>query len=196
MFGMEGNLDMIKEKVTSKVKSKIKSKAKVKAKIKANEVLERTILKVKNPVYLDFKYNLREAYNKYHKIKDLILNGGIVIVYSNNNMVYGLLKHNINFDHISYDQLYDYGKSSLTSLNKELYILTTLSNMPNRDDLSLIAENNDYLGNELFWDEHDEFKKDSFEKLTNFQFILENVDKVDVENNRIYVRRLKQVKSK
>lgn len=81
-------------------------------------------------------------------------------------------------------------------LNTIYTLKTNFRQMPHRDDLSLIAETDDYLGNELFWDEHDEFRKDKFKKSTDFQFTLGNVDKVDVENNIIYVRRLKQIKDK
>lgn len=193
MFGTEGNLDMIKKKVL-KVKVKTKTKSKLNSKIKAKKVTKKISKKIKNPVYFDSKYKLKKAYDKYHKLKDLIIDDALVIVYSNDNAVSGLLKSERNFDYTSYNVLVEMGERVLNVLNKELYTLLTLDQMPDQDDLSLIAENNDYLGNELFWNEHDPFKKDTFKKSRNFQFILENVDKII--DNRIYVRRLKQVKSK
>ena len=203
MFGTERNLDMIKKKV-SKTKAKAKAKSKVKSKTKAKKVSKKVSKKIKNPVYLDFEDQLKEYLNKSHKIRDLISNNTIVEIRSNNGASYGLLKSEQTYDSVSYFQLCDYGLSRsqfqeriLKNLYDSVYILKTYSHqMPDRDDLSLIAENNDYLGNELFWEEYDEFKKDKFKKLIDFQFILGDVDKVDVENNRIYVRRLKQVKNK
>lgn len=180
---------MIKKKVKAKTKSKIKSK------VKAKKVAKKVSKKVKNPVYLDSKYKLKEAYDKYHKLKDLIIDDALVIVYSNDNVASGLLKSERNFDYMSYEIFLERSEKAVIVLNKESYTLLTLNRiMPDQDDISLIAENNDYLGNKLFWDEYDEFRKDSFKKSNNYQFILGNVDKII--DNRIYVRRLKQVKNK
>jgi len=192
MFGMEGNLDMIKKKV-SKVKVKAKSKVKSKTKIKAKKVSKKANVKVKNPVYLDSDYLFAKAYNKYVYLIELL--NRFVYVHSNTGIMYGALTSKRAGQRLSRDTIKSIDGKGLDFLNTRLYILKTNYNqMPNRDDLSLIAENNDYLGNELFWDEHDEFRKDSFKKSTDYQFTLESVDKII--GNRIYVRRLKQVKSK
>lgn len=179
---------MIKRKVKTLIEKKIK--VGVKNKIKNKKVLKKTKTSIKNPLYFDSEYRLKKAYDKYHKLKDLIIDDAIVIVCSNDNVVSGLLKSERNFDYVSYKVLLEMGERVLNTLNKEVYTLITLNHMPDQNDLSLIAETDDYLGNELFWNEYDGFKKDKFKKSTNFLFILENVDKI-IEN-KIYVRRLKQ----
>lgn len=193
MFGMEGNLDMIKKKVL-KTKVKAKAKSKVKSKIKAKKVTKRVLNKIKNPVYLNFDWKLREAYDKYSNL--YILSNNFVTIHSNTGIIYGMLDTKLSIGW-SYFILKHGGENGLNHFLNTIYTLkTNFRQMPHRDDLSLIAETDDYLGNELFWDEHDEFRKDKFKKSTDFQFTLGNVDKVDVENNIIYVRRLKQIKDK
>lgn len=181
--------------IKKKVKSKAKIKSKVKSKVKAKKISKKATVKVKNPVYLELYDRIKKAYNNYHDLR--LLTDEFVSVHSNTGIMYGLLTSNKNYDDIYFHQLDTTNENVLKYLNLETFtLISNFDIMPNRDDLSLIAETDDYLGNELFWKEHDEFKKDSFKKSTDFQFTLGNVDKVDVENNRIYVRRLKQVKSK
>lgn len=176
------------------IKKKIKSKAKTK--VKAKKVSKKVTAKVKNPVYLDSDYKLKEIYFKYIDI--LYLKNDFVNIHSNIGILYGILTINKSSQGLSYNTIVSSGiEAGLDYLNRRIFTLKTdFNQIPDRDDLSLIAENDDYLGNELFWNEHDEFKKYSFKKSNNFQFTLENVDKVDIINHRIYVRRLKQVKSK
>jgi hypothetical protein len=176
---------MIKKKVNPKAKTKLKAK----------KVSKKATIKVKNPVYLDFTDKLRKLYRDYWDLK--MFSKNFVSIHSNTGIIYGFLIPANTYDSYSFTKLLEFGEKILEYLSKVTFtIKADFHQMPNQNDLSLIAENDDYLGNKLFWDEHDEFKKDSFKKLTNFQFILGNVDKVDGENNRIYVRRLKQVKSK
>jgi hypothetical protein len=183
---------MIKKKVTSKVKVK----SKVKSKTEAKKVTKKSLIKIKNPVYLDFEDEVKIIYAKYQNLYQLL--DKFVTIHSNGGILYGFLTTE---DAYSVHRLYSYsyieslGRFGMIRLSKLIYnVRSNFNHLPNRDDLSLIAETDDYLGNELFWNEHDEFKKDSFKKSTDFQFILENVDKII--GNRIYVRRLKQVKSK
>ena len=190
MFGMEGNLGMIKKKV-----SKTKAKAKAKLKVKSKEKTKKIVKKIKNPVYIDLYDKIKKAFDNYRDLR--YLTDEFVSIHSNAGIICGLLISEKNYDGIYFHQLDTTNENVLKYLNLEIFTLkTSFNQMPNRDDLSLIAEIDDYSGNELFWEEYDEFRKDKFKKSTDFQFILGNVDKVDVENNRIYVRRLKQVKSK
>lgn len=195
MFGTERNLDMIKKKV-SKIKVKAKTKSKVKSKIKAKKVVKKVSKKIKNPVYPKFDYLFQKAFDKYTTLGYML--DQFVNIHSNIGIISGVLTaKNPKAQGFTTATILSVGEQGLDFLNANLYILkTNFHQMPNRDDLSLIAENDDYLGNDLFWNEHDEFKKDSFKKSTDYQFILGNVDKVDIEHNRIYVRRLKQVRSK
>lgn len=195
MSGKVRNLDMIKKKVKSKARAK--SKVKVKTKVKAKKVSKKATAKVKNPVYLKFQDEIKLAYAK-HRDLNMLLNT-FVNVHSNEGILYGFLSTEDPWaaTSLSYYYMESLGRKFMETVNKLIYKMSiNFHQMPNRDDLSLIAENDDYLGNKLFWNEYDEFKKNSFKKSTDFQFTLGNVDKVDVENNRIYVRRLKQVKSK
>jgi hypothetical protein len=179
---------MIKKKVTNKAKPK----SKVINKSKANKVSN----KIKNPVYLYFEDEIKIVYVKYQKLYDLL--NTFVTIHSNRGLLYGFLTTEDAYSaHIlySYHYIESLGRTGITRLNKSIYnVKTNFHQMPNRDDLSLIAETDDYLGNELFWDEHDEFRKDKFKKSTDYQFTLENVDKI-IDNN-IYVRRLKEIKRK
>lgn len=196
MFGTEGNLGMIKKKV-SKTKVKAKSKLEVKSKVKTKKAVKKSTRKVKNPVYLKFQDEIKIVYGKHRDLCTLL--NKFVNIYSNGGMLYGFFstKDVWASTSLSYYYMESLGRKFMETVNNLIYtVAINFHQMPNREDLSLIAENDDYLGNELFWDEHDEFRKDKFKKSTDFQFTLGNVDKVDVENNRIYVRRLKQVKSK
>ncbi len=180
--------------IKKKVKSKAKSKSKVQTKIKVNKVSKKSNFKVKNPVYPDFDYLFEKAYAKYVDLGCLLDN--FVNIHSNIGIVSGILTaKKRRAQDLEAATILSVGEKGLDFLNENLYILkTNFNQMPNRDDLSLIAESDDYLGNKLFWDEHDEFKKEKFKKLSNCQFTLENVDKII--GNRIYVRKLKEVKSK
>lgn len=192
MFGTEGSLDMIRKKV-----SRTKVKAKTESKVKIKKVSKKYTTKVKNPVYLKFQDEIKIVYGK-HRDLNMLLNN-FVNIHSNEGILYGFLSTEDSWaaTSLSYYYMESLGRKFMETVNKLIYTVTiNFHQMPNRDDISLIAETDDYLGDNLFWNEHDEFKKDSFKKSTDYEFILGNVDKIDVENNRVYVKRLKQIRSK
>ncbi len=150
-------------------------------------VIKNSSSKLKNPVYISGIDRLDQIFDKYKNI-DTLLNS-VVSIYSNNGIIFGILS--VKESTLPHE-------AAERTLVKTTYLLKTNfyeALKPNKDDLGLLFENED-VAYDLFWNNHDEFKREALEKSINFSFILGNVDKVDVKNSKIYVRKLKQFKGK
>lgn len=141
----------------------------------------------KNPIYISDVDRLDYYFDLYQQMNQL--DNTVVSIHSNTGIILGILfPLESKIPH----------EATEKTLIKATYIVKTnfyKAIKPNRDDLGLFFKD-ESLAHELFWNEHDEFKKENLEKTINFSFVLGNVDKIDLKNSKIYVRKLKQFKGK
>lgn len=145
------------------------------------------IKKCRNPVYISDSDRLDYYFELYRQMNQLENN--IVSIHSNSGIIFGVLQ--------SLEKTWP-TEASERALIKTTYVLKTnfyKAIKPNREDLGLFFENEDFA-HHLFWNEHDDFKKEVLIKSINFSFVLGNIEKIDSQNHKIYVRKLKQYKDK